>query len=313
MQKKLLFALVSILVLAVMFAGEYLLVRNYVCEDCAESEEDTQEESVPEAMMVLIEFKQMDGLINMVNDMNSRGIKGLLMVTPEFVEANKLEMKQVLSVGNVEVIPTYVEKPFWGISYEEQKSIISDMVERIETALDVDARIISSRYMASDENTVKVADELGIEYVTARGTTELATTVYKPEEYDVKIISISNIDTPEFKYGSLCDYSYYERAGAPGDMIRDLERATEEEKFVGVSHTYIGGYKKRWNDMWHEFWDSNEISWVSLDELAEVDKNMPMWQIPINKNAPYTPEKIRPVIPYEEEENVNNPCSVEEL
>src|SRR5690606_2584321 len=39
----------------------------------------------------------------------------------------------------------------------------------------------------------------------------------------------------------------------------------------------------------------------------------PMWQIPINKNAPYTPEKIRPAIPYESEENVTNPCKVDDL
>jgi glutaredoxin len=38
-----------------------------------------------------------------------------------------------------------------------------------------------------------------------------------------------------------------------------------------------------------------------------------MWQIPINKNAPYTPEKIRPLVPYVDEENVKNPCSVEDL
>ena len=50
-----------------------------------------------------------------------------------------------------------------------------------------------------------------------------------------------------------------------------------------------------------------------LDTLGSVDKEMPMWQIPVNKNAPYTPEKIRPAISYEEEENVTNPCKVEDI
>ncbi|MBP6976635.1 hypothetical protein KBB42_03525, partial [Candidatus Dojkabacteria bacterium] len=167
--------------------------------------------------------------------------------------------------------------------------------------------------MASDENTVKVAQELGIEYITARGTTELATTIYKPEEYDVKIISVSNIDIPEFKYGSFCDYSFYERNGSPEDMEEQYKRAIQNKKFIAVSHTYIGGYKKRWNDMWHRFWDNYNVNWVDLDTLGTVDKTMPMWQIPVNKNAPYTPEKIRPAIPYEKEENVINPCKVEDL
>jgi hypothetical protein len=52
---------------------------------------------------------------------------------------------------------------------------------------------------------------------------------------------------------------------------------------------------------------------VDLDTLGSVDKEMPMWQIPVNKNAPYTPEKIRPAVSYEDETNVTNPCQVEDL
>jgi hypothetical protein len=197
--------------------------------------------------------------------------------------------------------------------YDQQYEIISEMINSSEEYLDITPRIISSRYMASDENTIKVAHDLGIEYVTARGTTELATTVYKPEEYDVKIISVSNIDVPEFKYGSFCDYSFYERNGSPEDMEKEYNRAIKEEKFMGVSHTYIGGYKERWNAMWHKFWDSYDVDWVDLDTIGSIDKTMPIWQIPINRNAPYTPEKIRPEIAYELEENITNPCKVEDL
>lgn len=159
------------------------------------------------------------------------------MMSPDFAEANAEDLKKILEVGNVEVVATHVAEPLWDKPYEEQKELLTDTVTRIEEALDIEVNIISLRYMASDENTLKVAEELGIEYVTARGTTELAMTVYKPEEYNVKILSISNIDTPKFKYGSICDYSYYERAGSPEDMFKDLKRATKENKFVGVSHT----------------------------------------------------------------------------
>ena len=40
---------------------------------------------------------------------------------------------------------------------------------------------------------------------------------------------------------------------------------------------------------------------------------MPTWQIPVNKNAPYTPEKIRPKLEFQDEANVMNPCKVEDL
>ena len=302
-------AIITIIVGAfLLMIGEYFLINKYACKDTT-----TEEAAVPQAMMLLIEFQNTDALANMVNDMKERNIKGLLMVNEDFIEKHYTVLKEILKTGVVELAPSYDYEPFWGMSYDKQYEAISNMIKNAQTYLGVTPRVISSRYMASDENTVKVAQELGIEYITARGTTELATTIYKPEEYDVKIISVSNIDIPEFKYGSFCDYSFYERNGSPEDMEEQYKRAIQNKKFIAVSHTYIGGYKKRWNDMWHRFWDNYNVNWVDLDTLGTVDKTMPMWQIPVNKNAPYTPEKIRPAIPYEKEENVINPCKVEDL
>lgn len=307
MNKKLLIIPALMIGVLLLLAGEYFFINKYVCKN---TQTDTP---TPQAMMLLIELQNTDGLVNMVNDMKERDVKGLLMVSGSFIQKHAEVLKEVLKTGVVELAPSYGPEPFWGMSYEKQYEIISQMIENAQTYLGVTPRVISSRYMASDENTVKVAQALGIEYITARGTTDLATTVYKPEEYDVKIISVSNIDVPEFKYGSFCDYSFYERNGSPEDMETQYKRAIQNEKFMAVSHTYIGGYKERWNDMWHRLWDNYEVDWVDLDTLGSVDKEMPMWQIPVNKNAPYTPEKIRPAIPYEEEENVTNPCKVEDL
>lgn len=314
MNLKLPVVLVILVGVIVLIAGTFTFTKHYYSQpESYQEHSNPKPQEKPKAMMLLIEFVNTDGLVNMVHDMKERNIKGILMVNADFVDKNKDDIREILKSGNIEIAASYDPKPYWEMTYDEQYEIISDMLNRIEKALDIDIRIISSRYMASDENTVKIADELGIEYITARGTTELATTVYKPEEYNVKIISVSNIDTPEFKYGSFCDYSFYERSGSPEDMTRDYERAITNPKFIGVSHTYIGGQKARWNDMWHNFWDNYEVDWVDLDTLGTIDKVMPMWQIPINKNAPYTPEKIRPAIPYEEEEDVINPCKVEDL
>ena len=309
MKKNLLIIFSIILTIAILLVGEYFLLMSYRKNRI----ETTTETNTPNAMMLLIEFVDTKGLANMVNDMKERNIKGLLMVNGEFIEENAQDLKEILKTGVVELAPSYDPEPFWDMPYEKQYEIISKMIENSKTYLGVTPRVISSRYMASDENTIKVAQELGIEYITARGTTELATTIYKPEEYDVKIISVSNIDIPEFKYGSFCDYSFYERNGSPEDMERQFKRAIQNNKFMAVSHTYIGGKKERWNDMWHRFWDNYTVNWVDLDTLGTVDKTMPMWQIPINKNAPYTPEKIRPAISYDEEKDVLNPCKVENL
>ena len=68
--------------------------------------------------------------------------------------------------------------------------------------------------------------------------------------------------------------------------------------------------------MWISFWDTitDKIEWVDLDTfMADADWTLPDWQVPINKNTPYTPEKIRPLIPYEDVEKVQNPCRVEDI
>ena len=275
-------------------------------------------------MMILIEStSEPTGLATMVDEMKKRNIPGLLMVTPEFVGDNCAAVKEALDSGVVEIVASNVSAPFWGMSYEEQKSRISKMLTEIESCTGVTPRAVSSRYMASDMNTVKAAEDLGVPYITARGTTGNKATVYQPEGYQVKILSISNIQLVPFEYGSLCDFSFYERAGTPEDMQGELSRAMEpltskEKAWFGkhpritpVSHTYIGGHLKAWHDMWTNFWDTAEIQWQSLDEfMQQPDWEMPLWQIPVNRNNPYTEEKVRPLLPYDQAEKVLNPCAV---
>ncbi|NMC61464.1 MAG: hypothetical protein GYA51_19085 [Candidatus Methanofastidiosa archaeon] len=114
----------------------------------------------------------------------------------------------------------------------------------------------------------------------------------------------------------------------PGDVPNELNLAieppTEKEKNVcgpydkvtPVTHPNIGGYFEPWMDMWINFWDltKDRVNWVSLDELtADSDWTLPDWQIPINKNAPYTPEKVRPLTSYDNTEKVQNPCKMKNI
>ena len=292
-----------------------------------QSDINNQLETKPKAIMILIEYKDTVGLVNFVNELRQRKIPGLLHLAPEFVEANCDTVKELLKY-NMELMASLGDEPFWDLPYEEQKQIITEMKAKVEACTGEPIKIISSPYMASDMTTLKVADELGIPYVTARGTTDTKASVYQVEGFNTKILSVSNIPKVQFKYGSLCDYSYYERAGQPSDMLAELMRAieplTEKEvarygsahKVTPVTHTNIGGYLQPWTTMWQNFWDStkDQVEWVNLDTfMADVDWTLPDWQVPINKNAPYTPEKIRPLVPYEDVEKVLNPCKVEDL
>jgi len=313
-KKNIIILLISFLILVFFFVAYVSQKEN--------NQKETKENQKPKGIMILIEFKNTIGLNNFTSEMEKRDIKGLLMVTPEFVQENCNDIKEVIERG-IEIVGTNVEEPFWDISYEDQKERIIKITEGIESCTGVPVRIISSCYMASDMTTLKVADELGISYIMARGTTDTKATVYQVEDYNTKILSVSNIPIATFKYGSLCDYSFFERGGTPSDMRAELDRALEpltdkekerygaNHKVTPVSHTWIGGQLKPWNDMWLDFWDDskNNIEWVSLDDfMIDSDWILPSWQIPINKNAPYTPEKIRPLIPFEKEEKVQNVC-----
>ena len=316
------------LILFLIFLGVSLIAFCYLKLGMKKSEVSEGTETKAKGIMLLIEYKDTIGLANFVNEMEKRNIHGLLMVTPEFVQNNCEAIKEITK-HNVEIVASNIGAPFWDIPYEEQKARILEMKQGIESCTGIPIRIISSTYMASDATTIKVAHELGIPYVTARGTTDTKATIYQVEDYpDVKILSVSNIPKVQYKYGSLCDYSYYERNGTPNDMMEELMRAIEpltpkeqvryglNHKITPVSHTNIGGYLKLWNDMWINFWDTtkDKIDWVNLDEfMADADWTLPLWQIPINKNNPYTPEKIRPLVPYEEIEKVQNPCKIEEM
>jgi len=273
--------------------------------------EDTKAEIYPRAIMMLIEYKDTEGLINFVNQLYERNIYSLLSVSPDFVEQNCAVIKELLDY-NMEIVSQNPEGSFWDAPYIEQYAAIKGAREKIEACTGQPLRVVSSRYFASDENTVKAAEALGIPYVLARGTSGTEAIVFKPEEYNVKILSVSNIPSIEWKYGSLCDYSYWAREGKPEDMLEELSFALENNKVTPVSHANLGGIKSRWNEMWLDFFDNNDINWQSLDEFASADIVLPMWRIPRNQNAPYTPE-TRPLVPYDEEENVENPCRIEEL
>lgn len=319
--------LISLFVLLLVISGfVFFYLTKYINTKPGNDKKTEVSQEKVDGMMILIEYKDTVGLVNYVNELGKRNIPGVLHVSADFVEQNCNTIKELLN-HNMEIMAS-IGGVLWDMPYEKQQQLISDSVKRIKACTGKDVKIISSTYMASDITTLKVADDLGIPYVTARGTTDTKATVYQVEGYKAKILAVSNIPNVKFKYGSLCDYSFFERAGKPEDMANELGLAIEpltakEKEIYGpyarvtpVTHTNIGGYLKPWMDMWINFWDStkDKISWVSLDDLmAKSDWTLPEWQVPINKNAPYTPEKIRPLTSYDDTEKVQNPCKVENI
>jgi hypothetical protein len=285
-----------------------LFVALFVVYFIDKENEEPDTSTTPEGLMLLIEFEDTVGLNNFVYQMYERDIPGLLVVNADFVEEN-CDFIKGLQDYNIEIGGTTTTGPFWDMPYSEQYEVIKETKNKIEACTEKSIRTISSGYFAYDENTLKIAEELGIEYVLARGTTGPKATIYKPEEYDVKIFSVSNIDSPKWGTGSLCDYSYWAREGNPEDFRDEVYNAFETyNKVSPVSHTYIGGAKARWNDVYIDMFNNLEVNWISLNEFGEIDVYDSFSNIPDNREVQYTTPK--PEIPLDEEVNVNNPCAV---
>jgi hypothetical protein len=274
------------------------------------SKDDRTEESAvekPKGLMLMIEFEDTVGLNNFVYQMNERDIPGLLVVNASYVEEN-CDFVKGLQQYNIEIAGIAPEEPFWDQEYDVQYERIEKTKNRIEACIGKPIRVIGSRYFAYDENTLKVADALGIPYVLARGTTGSKAMVYQPEEYKAKILSISNVDSPRWGTGSLCDYSYWSRGGNPQDFKEEVYKAFENfDKVTPVSHTYMGGAKERWNEVYVDMFDNLDVDWVTLDEFEEVDVYASIKDIPVNREVDTIPT---PEIPLDQESEVGNPCAV---
>ena len=275
-------------------------------------EEDLLEEGKKtEALMLLIEFEGTEGLVNFVNQLKERDIPALLIVRAEFVEENCDVINNLIQYHDIEIAGSAPGMTFWDIPYDKQEEIIRETKDKIFECTGEEIRVINSRYFAYDENTLKAAQANGIEYVLARGTTGAKATIYQPEEYDVKIFSVSNVGSENWGTGSLCDYSYWAREGTAEDFEKELSDSLQYEKISPVSHTYLGGLKESWNSVYLKFMDETAIEWVDLDTFGQVDITEPFQSIPDNREVQY--ETPHPVVPLEDEENVNNPCSVEDI
>jgi hypothetical protein len=132
------------------------------------------------------------------------------------------------------------------------------------------------------------------------------------QQYDVKIFSVSNVDSENWGTGSLCDYSYWAREGTPEDFDDELELSMSKyDKVSPVSHTYIGGGKARWNDVYVKLFDMENVNWVNLDVFGEVDEYLSFSEIPDNRDVQY--DTPHPAVPLDDEEGVENPCGVVDM
>lgn len=255
-------------------------------------------------LIMLIEFEGIEGVLHWEKTLDQKGITALVQAQQNILNKYPDVFKRLADKG-YEISGLYAEEAFWDMPYEKQVKLMKEAKEAVECITQKPMRVFATRYFAYDENTLKAAEVLGIPYILARGTAGEKAVVYKPKEYNVKIISVSNVPFEEMGRGSLCDYSLWARGATPEDFGQVLEWClnNQPKDMILVSHAYLGGTRLAWFQEYEKALASDKVIWrKNFDEwLNNLDVlEMPFSEIPQNREVQYTvPKPAKAIEDYE--------------
>lgn len=297
--KKLLFLFSSIvLVLLVILV---LSIDNTKQQQKQKQQQSMSEKSI-NGMIMLIEFEKIDGIVQWEKELDNRNLTALIKVQDNVLSENPDVFKRLADKG-YEIAGGYDEAPFWNMSYDEQYAFMKKSKELVEKTSGKKMRVFGSRYFAYDENTLKAADALDVDYVLGRGVNDVEAVIYQPREYNTKIISVSNVDVGEMGRGSLCDYSLWARGSSAADFGQMIDEsiAKQPKNMILVSHAYLGGTRLEWWNEYERVLDSQKVKWSGFDNWADVQDIvvLPNNEIPINDEVKYVaPQPVKQMEEY---------------
>lgn len=250
-----------------------------------------------EGMFFIVDRGNAKGLNHWADELERRGIPALIQIGENTVE-NNLDIIRDLSERGFDIGCVYNERPFWNEPYAFQHEIMKRIKDKVESFIGKRIRAFSSKFFAYDAVMLQVAEDLGIEYVLARGTAGAKAVVYKPEEYKTKIVSVSAVPFKEMGVGSLADESLRWRGVTP-DEFREILFGLTEEKIILVTQSHLSGVKLHWWNAYQDFFNADIVTWRSLDEFSADPIVLPNIQIPINTEIKYL--KSEPKLTMEQE------------
>jgi hypothetical protein len=258
-------------------------------------------------LIMLIEFEKIDGVRHWESELDQRGLTALIQAQHNVLTEYPKDFERLATKG-YPIAGLYAEKPFWDIPYDEQYARMRDAKEAVEQITHKPMRLFGSRYFAYDENTLRAAEALGIEYVLGRGTAGALAIIYAPREYKAKIISVSNVPFAEMGTGSFCDYSLWARGSTDQDFAALVDKviASRPSDLILVSHAYIGGMAVQWWRTYENALARKEVKWRGFDEWVRTVKvsELPYAEIPINREVKY--DVPRPAVPLDKLELLPN-------
>jgi len=299
-QKKNFFFVLIMIAAVIILGGGYWLVSTHL---------ENRKEAVPSqaepinGLIYLINAhvdEEIDGLLKWEKELNQRGITAMVKASKPVLEKYPKVFERLAQKGH-ELIGSNPNS-CWDVPYEEQLEIMQECKDYAENLTGKPMRVFACKYSSYDENTVKAAEALGIPYILARGTEDVRALIYKPREYDVKLLEVSNVEFGDMGRGSLCDISLFARGSTEEDFAQVLDEsvAKNPDSMIFVSHPHIGGVKAGYWQVYEDALNSQEFTWRSFDVWIKEVTTMalPYNEIPINREVEYLEPK--PAAPLEE-------------
>jgi hypothetical protein len=243
---------------------------------------------------------EMDGLLKWEVELKSRGLTAMIKASNAVIETYPEVFKRLASEGH-EIIGGY-PGICWDMPYEKQYEAMKAVKGYMEGLTGKPMRVFACTYSSYDENTMRAAEALNVPYVLARGTEDVRAVIYQPEEYDVGIIEVSNVEFAEMGKGSLCDISLYSRGATEADFAHVFEEsvAKSPDSMILVSHPHIGGTKVGYWNVYARGLGSPSFVWRTFEDwLAHVAiVARPYADIPENREVEYLEPK--PAVPLDQ-------------
>lgn len=306
----LLIILMVFVLLAGLAVGGVLLYDHFWGFDTEDEEPDSIAEDTEEPINGLIYLiltspdEEIDGLLKWEQELNDRGLTALIKASKPVLEKYPEVFKRLSDEGH-EIMAGNPDS-CWDVSYDEQYTAMKEAVDYMKDLTGRDPQVVACKYSSYDENTVKVAEELGVPYLLARGTEDVRSMIYKPEEYDVKLLEVSNVEFGDMGRGSLCDISLYSRGSTAEDFAEVWEESLEKEpdSMIFVSHPHIGGVKKAYWEVYEDALADDRIAWRSFDDWMDAItiEEMAYDKIPVNTEVEYL--EPQPAVPLDELEDL---------
>lgn len=250
-----------------------------------------------EAIYIVIENGDLRGLKYCGDDLKRRRLPAVVTIGEAGIDKNPGLVTELAGIG-LEISGKIGPEFMGNEPFESQLAEARRVQDKIRRYTNKPMRCITGRHFGHNDATIRVAHELGLDYVLIRGNSGSKAMVYKAREFAPRIVALSMTSAKGAGVGTVCEHIPWATGQTPDDFKRLLFGLKEKKVTVGI-HTSLGGVKLRWWNVYQDFFNADAMPWKSLEEFAADPVVAPYAQVPRDTEITYS--KPTPQMPLEKE------------